>query len=1085
MKVPTPIEPPVESPPAAPAVPAAPAPSTAPRVAAWPQWVKSVDAAMAALVLVAAFLVASHVARNSDQWLNYAGGRALLNGSYSFGTDPFSYATEGRVWVNHNWLASVGMYLVYKADPTGFVLVAVKAFLFALSFGVLFAIRRSGQPLWPWVGAAAIAMVAAAPQSTLRPFLLNGLFLAFTLAILMGRDWKAGARANTIGLGVLFWLWASCDAWFLLGPLALSVALVGEFVQRTFRAPDTETVFPSVGQLAAALGVGVLAASLTPHHVRVWQLPVELGLALPPNYQSDYETAMISLSPLNERLYLRLTGRGWNGNGLAFATLLFGGGAALALGYARLRVAHLLLWIAFAGLALVHNWLILPFAIVAVPVLGTALGGLVDRVQLGAPDGPRAKILLMLASVGRLIAFPFALMLVAAAYPGWLHPPANHPSMVRRCAWGVEPDPGLKRTAEMLQRWRDAGTLPDDYRGVAINFDLANHIAWFAPKEKVLVNGRHGFHLPELEGFIKARRIFLDRQSGEGIEDVEIANFREFCRKHDATYVIYTGITLPPALRVDTAPLYQLSSFNGTHSLWHVDGRCVVLGDRSAPRYDLDRFRALAFNPVRLAFHPDLAQPAKEPQPGQRRTPTEPTFLDPFVLDPPKPPPLEALDATIWNEIAIKHAEMDFFQKTVAWPVVGGALGSQWLAQHVQEATYRSDDLTTAYHFLALRAAYRAIAENPDHADAYLVLAYAGGSGRGPEDQGVPASIPGLRDDLKRKLEIAGLRNYLDRIEPPETIRSNAAPVAYYAALWLTRLYALSGGDRRPPMAESMSEAFSLVRRYFPRTELAARDSKRAEAMMKEFDRQANQLELLTVRAFTEFDRAKNRDLHQQIAEAARFRLYGRAHALFQDAWPDALGPDPIGLVLQMVDIYLELGRLDDADYLLRELDGSLEKLGEDPAKRPQAEAYSRFVVGMRSDLLHLRGDFARVGAAMEESMKKLAMNDLERGFVRAAAAKPTLREFDNFVSTPHLMGVVGGPGWYGQGAVQFSLTKWQTHVDFFIHRGVVLLLEGKPSEARYRFQQALKPESIDLPSYLPQRAVAEQYIRMIDAAAK
>ena len=82
MKAPPPTDPPVE-------VSPAPARPPSPAVASWPQWVKSIDAAMAVLVLVAAFMVASNVARNSDQWLHYAGGRALLNGSYSLGSDPF------------------------------------------------------------------------------------------------------------------------------------------------------------------------------------------------------------------------------------------------------------------------------------------------------------------------------------------------------------------------------------------------------------------------------------------------------------------------------------------------------------------------------------------------------------------------------------------------------------------------------------------------------------------------------------------------------------------------------------------------------------------------------------------------------------------------------------------------------------------------------------------------------------------------------------------------------------------------------------------------------------------------------------
>ena len=92
---------------------------------------------------------------------------------------------------------------------------------------------------------------------------------------------------------------------------------------------------------------------------------------------------------------------------------------------------------------------------------------------------------------------------------------------------------------------------------------------------------------------------------------------------------------------------------------------------------------------------------------------------------------------------------------------------------------------------------------------------------------------------------------------------------------------------------------------------------------------------------------------------------------------------------------------------------------------------------------------------------------------------------FDAFLNSPHLMATVGGFGIVGQGQIQFSLEKWQTYVEFFIHRGLMLLMEGKPSEARFRFEQALRPEQIDLPKYLPQRAIAEQYIRLIDRAAK
>src|SRR5258708_889524 len=54
-------------------------------------WTKPLDLVLAAAVLALAFLVASFAARNSEVLLHLATGRALLDGSYTIGVDPFSY----------------------------------------------------------------------------------------------------------------------------------------------------------------------------------------------------------------------------------------------------------------------------------------------------------------------------------------------------------------------------------------------------------------------------------------------------------------------------------------------------------------------------------------------------------------------------------------------------------------------------------------------------------------------------------------------------------------------------------------------------------------------------------------------------------------------------------------------------------------------------------------------------------------------------------------------------------------------------------------------------------------------------------
>ena len=45
--------------------------------------------------------------------------------------------------------------------------------------------------------------------------------------------------------------------------------------------------------------------------------------------------------------------------------------------------------------------------------------------------------------------------------------------------------------------------LPADVRGLLTGVELANYCAWFAPEEKVFMNGRFDHHRPELAAFIK------------------------------------------------------------------------------------------------------------------------------------------------------------------------------------------------------------------------------------------------------------------------------------------------------------------------------------------------------------------------------------------------------------------------------------------------------------------------------------------------------------------------------------------------------------------------------------------------------
>ena len=132
-----------------------------------------------ALVLLLGFLLASVPARHSEIWRHLATGRALFDGTYTPGTDPFAYTTADVVWVNHAWLYDGLLYAGYRAVGTHLVVFnAVLALILAGLMLLAAGIRNSP---WTTCFSVALALVALGPYLTVDPALLSCVLLAFTL----------------------------------------------------------------------------------------------------------------------------------------------------------------------------------------------------------------------------------------------------------------------------------------------------------------------------------------------------------------------------------------------------------------------------------------------------------------------------------------------------------------------------------------------------------------------------------------------------------------------------------------------------------------------------------------------------------------------------------------------------------------------------------------------------------------------------------------------------------------------------------------------------------------------------------------
>jgi len=460
------------------------------------------------LVCVLAFLLASTPARNSDLWLHLASGRLLAQGQFPGGTDPFASTTAGVFWVNHSWLSDAFLYEGYELGG-GRALVVAKAVLIAGLAGFCYCFRRPGTR--PGLVALAVAgmVLALGPWLQLQPGLLSLFGVALTLYLLerpaLLDDPRARQRARALRwlLVPLFALWANLDGWFLLGPVLVGLYALGEVLRQcgmrnaecgvndnsAFRIPHSAFLLTLAG-LAACL--------LTPFHYHTFAWPPQLGL-------SHAEQALRG-DPLGQSLVFSSFTRfvfaspgGW-----AYYLLLAAGVVSFALCGRALHPGRLLAWLALAALSVYQARAIPFFAVAAGPVLILNFQSRIENrgstiENRGSKERPsRSSILDPLSSTCLLV------LLLVLAWPGWLQPAPYQPR-----GWAVEPDGSLVRLARQLERWHAEQKLRPNRFALTFSPETAHYLAWFCPAEKGFLDSRLPLFDGVAEDYVRMRQRLL------------------------------------------------------------------------------------------------------------------------------------------------------------------------------------------------------------------------------------------------------------------------------------------------------------------------------------------------------------------------------------------------------------------------------------------------------------------------------------------------------------------------------------------------------------------------------------------------
>lgn len=1032
--------------------PATPAgePSTAstkpaePKAATWPEWFGIADWAMAVLVLVAAFLIGSFSARNSDFWYHIAAGRLIAEGKYTFGTDPFSYTTEGRTWVNHNWLWDRIAYQIYTSDPTGAWLVGIKAALFAAALLVLMLIRRPGAALWPWAVTAGLAALAGGQFVQLRPFAANPLFVAITLFVLFRLEWKPGSWRNPILLAVTFGLWANIDGCFVLGPLTVALLLIGELIQNSFRRERHENEPfgppPPVSGLTKALLLGIAACMLNPHHVHVWQLPPEFASGLPAvGMMNDLELISAVLEPYSDEFYEK-AGRGKNINGAAYLILFVVSSLTMSFSFGRLRVSHLLLWITFGYLSL-HQWqFILPFSIVAADIASAYFNSWSSGIVLKTTAHPPTRVYLLGSGIGRIICTALAVLMVPAAWPGWLHPPTGSAATARRVAWEIDSDEGLVAAAKVIHGWRESGQLPKEVRGFTPNVDFANYLTWFAPGEKIYANSRYTFHAPEVPDLLASRQALYFNPTPAKDGGIDTTLIQNVMTNVKAEFLAVES----QFLRLDPAAITTLETMPGL-SVWHVGGRGLIVGPEARTDLMYDPSRELLRNTIAPLPEVPLMAP---PLPRE-------SWLDDFLRR-PRPTPYgtdEAIALRDYGMFLGRKAQFDFNRQSFfSLAVMGGSVA-------VRNRPLGDAELMAP--ILAIRAARQAIAENPDSPNPYFILSqlYAA--------QVLPEIFPENRqiDRLgeKQMQYITALQRFIARAPKPAESTKAMAMQVFYASEQLARSYVTTG------QLDLLRDVCTTMKAYFPyglgldyqeQARMAAGNEQQVKAITAQMEAAKNQLDQME----TNFDKrvadANDRLRIAQPKGAQKFLMTAQSGLVdtavrqFLDLPEEALerefGRDTVGVALIVVDLLAKAGKIERASVQLDRLIRTIDELGKDPKADPN------YVAGLKVQLLErefrirvLEGNYRTAADALERANAN-RFPPISPALL--AAARPGV------VDAAHAFGPI--PVMILSQPLSINVTsQLAAESEFAFSRALIAVYDGRPADAKFRFAQSLAPQ--------------------------
>ena len=227
------------------------------------------------LVMSVVAYIACQTVADPDIWGHVKFGQDILNSGEIADRDPYSYLTDGQVWINHEWLTEVIFAAVYALGGST-ALILMKASLTLLTLGIIYwyLMRHGVTALRGGIVIMFTLHLVSPAVRFLRPHIFTYVLFVITLLLLDRAD--RGRLRWLWGIPIVFVLWVNIHGGFLAGLANVTVWSFVRIVDVLYRARryGSKISTADLAFAASAIAAGI-ATLLNPYGVALFHFLIQ------------------------------------------------------------------------------------------------------------------------------------------------------------------------------------------------------------------------------------------------------------------------------------------------------------------------------------------------------------------------------------------------------------------------------------------------------------------------------------------------------------------------------------------------------------------------------------------------------------------------------------------------------------------------------------------------------------------------------------------------------------------------------------------------------------------------------------------